>query len=142
MCAFPLTFPINIIITFTMKKKILSVIRILVALVLFISMYFKFTAHPDSVYVFETVGLGSNGLIGVGIAELIAGILLLVPKYAWIGCIIALGVISGALMSHFTVLGTEVNGDGGGMYYTALFVLLATLITLMGYRKYIPFQNE
>ena len=124
-----------------MKTYILTGIRVLVALILLQTLYYKFTAHPDSVYIFETVGLGATGRIGLGIVELIAGILLLVPKYAWLGALMALGVISGALISHFTILGTEVNGDGGLLFYLALTVFVGSLITLIAYRKHIPFQN-
>ena len=124
-----------------MKTYILTGIRVLVALILLQTLYYKFTAHPDSVYIFEKVGLGATGRIGLGIVELIAGILLLVPKYAWLGALMALGVISGALISHFTILGTEVNGDGGLLFYLALTVFVGSLITLIAYRKHIPFQN-
>lgn len=124
-----------------MKTYILTGIRILVALILLQTLYYKFTAHPDSVYIFDTVGLGATGRIGLGVVELIAGILLLMPKYAWLGALMALGVISGALISHFTILGTEVNGDGGLLFYLALTVFIGSFITLIAYRKHIPYQN-
>jgi putative oxidoreductase len=124
-----------------MKTYILTGIRILVALILLQTLYYKFTAHPDSVYIFDAVGLGATGRIALGVVELIAGILLLIPKYAWLGALMALGVISGALISHFTILGTEVNGDGGLLFYLALTVFIGSLITLIAYRKHIPYQN-
>ncbi|MEZ4933630.1 MAG: hypothetical protein R2788_16100 [Saprospiraceae bacterium] len=56
------------------------IIRLLVAVILLQTLYFKFTASPESVYIFEQTGLGAAGRIGSGIAELIAAILILVPS--------------------------------------------------------------
>jgi putative oxidoreductase len=63
-----------------MKKHIPLILRIIVAVILIQTLRFKFTAHPDSVYIFENVGLEPYGRIGIGFLELIASILLLVPK--------------------------------------------------------------
>ncbi len=66
------------------------------------TLHFKFSGAPESVYIFETLGLEPVGRIGSGIAELIASVLLLVPKTVWAGALLALGIISGAIMSHLT----------------------------------------
>ena len=52
-----------------MKKRIPFVLRIAVAIILIQTLRFKFTAHPDTVYLFETVGLEPTGRIGIGIVE-------------------------------------------------------------------------
>lgn len=75
-----------------------------VAVILIQTLRFKFTAHPDSVYIFEKVGLEPYGRIAIGISELIAGILLLIPKTIWAGVIVTLGVISGAILIHLITL--------------------------------------
>ena len=59
-------------------------------------MFFKFTDAPESVYIFETLGMEPWGSIGSGVAELIAVLLLLIPATAAVGSVLALGVISGA----------------------------------------------
>lgn len=118
--------------------KIILVLRIAVAIILIQTLRFKFTAHPDSVYIFETVGLEPYGRIGIGVLELIAGILLLIPKTIWAGALLTMGLIGGAIMMHLTQLGIEVKGDGGVLFYTAIITFLLSTIILYYYRKDIP----
>ena len=120
--------------------KILSwILQIAVAVILLQTLFFKFTAHPDSVHIFETVGMEPYGRIGSGIAELIAGVLLLIPATVWIGAALSAGVISGAIFFH-TVggLGIEVNGDGGTLFGLAVVVFVGSLIILTLRRRSIP----
>lgn len=121
------------------SKKIILILRIAVAIILIQTLRFKFTAHPDSVYIFETVGLEPIGRIGIGVLELIAGILLLVPKTVWMGASLSLGLMAGAIMMHLTQLGIEVKGDGGVLFYTALITFTLSGIILYSERKSIPF---
>lgn len=125
-----------------MKKHIPLVLRIIVAVILIQTLRFKFTAHPDSVFIFETVGLEPYGRIGIGVLELIAGILLLIPKTVWLGASLTIGVISGAIFMHLTKLGIEVNNDGGVLFITAIVTFILSAIILYIYRKDIPFINE
>ena len=111
-------------------KKVILALRVIVAIILIQTLYYKFTAHPDSVHIFETVGMEPWGRIGTGIAELIAGVLLLIPSTVWIGAGMSLGIISGAIVMHLTQLGIQVNGDGGQLFYMALFVFIASAIIL------------
>lgn len=117
------------------------VARLVAVVILGQTLFFKFTAAPESVYIFDKVGLGAPGRIGSGVAELIAAILLLTP-YAWAGALLALGVISGAIMSHLTVLGIEVQGDGGLLFGLALVVFLASLVVLYLHRREVPVIGE
>jgi len=121
-----------------MKKRLPFLIRIVIVIILIQTLRFKFTAHPDSVYIFETVGLEPYGRIGIGIIELIAGILLLIPKTVWIGAILTLGVIGGAILMHLTKLGIEIHDDGGLLFLTAVITFILSAITLYIYRKDIP----
>ena len=94
--------------------QILSwILRLLVAAILVQTLFFKFTAAPESVHIFSTLGAEPWGRIGSGVMELIAAVLLLIPRTVAKGALLALGVISGALLSHVFVLGIEVQGDGG-----------------------------
>jgi putative oxidoreductase len=117
-------------------------VRILTSLILLQTLYFKFTAQPESVYIFSKLGLEPYGRIGSGIAELIAGILILIPRYTWIGAGMALCVISGAIVAHLTNLGIEVLGDGGQLFLYALIVFVGSIILLYHHRKQIPFINK
>lgn len=121
-----------------MKKHFPFVLRIIIAIILFQTLRFKFTAHPDSIYIFETVGLEPIGRIGIGVLELIAGILLLIPKTIWAGVLLTLGLIGGAILMHLTLLGIEVNNDGGILFITAVITFILSVIVLYLYRKEIP----
>ncbi len=119
--------------------KILDwILSILASLILLQTLYFKFTAQPESIYIFESVGMEPVGRIGSGVVELIAGIMLLIPSLRIYGAIVGLGVISGALFFHITKLGIEVQGDGGQLFYYALGVFIACLIIIIYRRKQIP----
>ena len=123
-------------------KYLILTLRIIVAIILLQTLYFKFTAHPDSVHIFTTVGLEPVGRIGIGVLELIAAILLLVPKTVWLGAGLAFGIIIGAVFMHLTQLGIEVNNDGGTLFYLALAVLIGSGIILFSQRKSIPIISK
>ena len=125
-----------------MKKYISIVLRILVAIILIQTLRFKFTTHPDSVYIFKTIGFEPIGRITIGILELIAGILLLIPKTVWLGACLTIGIISGAIFMHLTTLGINVNNDGGLLFFTAIVTFILSAIILYIYRKDIPYINK
>ncbi|WP_299219970.1 DoxX family membrane protein [uncultured Aquimarina sp.] len=122
-----------------MKNALPLVLRIIVAIILIQTLRFKFTAHPDSVYIFSKVGLEPYGRIVIGIAELIAGVLILIPKTVWIGATLTLGVIGGAIFMHITKLGIEINDDGGILFITAMLTFILSAIILWIKRKEIKF---
>jgi predicted membrane protein len=107
-----------------MKNKILLILRILTALIFLQTLYFKFTASPESVFIFSTLGMEPYGRIGSGVAELIAAGLLLLPSTVIYGAIFSIGIISGAILSHLTLLGIVVMDDGGLLFSLALLVFL------------------
>lgn len=104
--------------------------QLLAALILLQTLYFKFTAAPESVYIFESVGMEPWGRYGSGVLELIAGVLLLVPGLSWLGALLGVGVISVALFFHITSLGIEIMGDGGALFYLAVTVFVSCLAIL------------
>lgn len=122
-----------------MKKHLPLILRIIVAAILIQTLRFKFTGHPDSVYIFETVGLEPIGRIGIGILELIAGILILIPRTIWLGASLTMGIIGGAIFMHLTKLGIEINNDGGVLFVTAVITFALTIIILFQNRNSIPF---
>jgi len=113
------------------QNRISWVFQVLAALIFFQTLFFKFTGAPESIYIFETVGMEPWGRIGSGIVELIAGIFLLWPQRAWIGSVLGLGTISGAIFFHLTSLGIEVQGDGGTLFVMALVVFVSCLTVLV-----------
>jgi len=120
------------------SDKVILILRITVAIILIQTLRFKFTAHPDSVYIFETIGLEPYGRIGIGILELLAGVFLLIPKTIWVGSLLTLSLIGGAILIHVTKLGIEIKEDGGILFYTAIITFLLSTIILYYYRKDIP----
>lgn len=105
--------------------------RIIAAAIMLQTLYFKFTAHPESVYIFSTLGIEPFGRIGSGIAELIASILLLIPTTAWMGAIMGLGVMAGAIVSHLTILGIDIRNDSGQLFYMALITFGCCLVVVI-----------
>ena len=119
------------------------ILQIIVAAILFQTLFFKFTGAQESVYIFTKLGAEPWGRIGSGVVELIAVALLLIPSTVTIGAILSMGVISGAIMSHLTKLGIViVNSDGttdGGLLFglaIAVFVLSAAILIMR--RSQIP----
>ena len=121
-----------------MNKKVYLIIRVVIAIILVQTLRYKFTAHPDSVYIFSKVGLEPIGRIGIGVLELIAAILILVPKTIWAGALLTFGLLSGAVMMHLTQLGIEINNDGGSLFYLAVITLVLSGVVLWIEREKVP----
>lgn len=109
----------------TIKNTFSWLLKLTVAIILLQTLYFKFTAHPDSVHIFSALGVEPWGRITLGIIELITAFLILIPKTQVYGMLISLGIILGAVFSHFLVLGIAVANDGGGLFILAIIVLIA-----------------
>ena len=122
-----------------MAPTVLSwALRIVAASILLQTLFFKFTAAPESVYIFTKVGAEPWGRIGSGIVELMAAILLLWPRLTWLGSVMALSMMAGAIGSQLTILGIEVQGDKGLLFGLAVTVFLAAAINLFLHRVDIP----
>jgi putative oxidoreductase len=119
-------------------KTLLLLIRITIAIILLQTLAFKFTAHPDSVYLFTKIHMEPYGRVGVGILELIASILLLIPATIIYGAIMATALMAGAVFFHLTILGIAVNGDSR-LFFLALVTLLLSLLISYKHRREIPF---
>ncbi|MBL0744951.1 DoxX family protein [Chryseolinea lacunae] len=104
--------------------------RVVAALIMLQTLFFKFSASAESVYIFTTVGMEPWGRIAVGVFELIAAVLLLVPATAWLGAGLGLGLMIGALGMHFTLLGIEVQGDHGYLFTLSLIVAVCSAFVL------------
>jgi uncharacterized membrane protein YphA (DoxX/SURF4 family) len=113
-------------------------LRLIAAAILLQTLFFKFTGAPESKYIFTKVGAEPWGRIGSGVIELIASGLLLYPRTTWLGALIALGVMAGAIVSHLTVFGIEVQGDGGLLFGLALTVFVCAGVLLFLERKQLP----
>lgn len=117
-------------------------LQLLAAGILLQTLFFKFTGAEESVYIFRTVGAEPWGRIGSGVLELGAAVLLLSPALAPYGAILTIGLMSGAILSHLTLLGIEVKGDGGLLFGLALTAFLASMGVVLIRRAQIPFLGR
>lgn len=122
-----------------MKSVIFWILRLVAAVIMLQTLFFKFTAAEESVYIFSTLGIEPWGRIGTGVIELIASVLLLIPSTTAFGALLGVGVMSGALMSHLTKLGIVVQGDQAGttVAFTTYILAGSFLIRQLGERQII-----
>ena len=112
--------------------------QIIAAVILGQTLFFKFAGAPESIYIFERLGVEPWGRYATGIFEVVAVALLLVPRTAGLGALLAIGLMLGALGSHITTLGVEVQGDGGLLFGLAVTTLVAASTVAYLRRQQIP----
>jgi len=117
------------------KTTGLWVLRVLSALIMLQTLYFKFTGADESVYLFTKLGMEPWGRIGTGVLELVASILILYPKTTAWGALLAIGLMGGAIWFHLTKLGIAVQNDGGQLFIYALTVFVSSVILFLAYKK-------
>jgi uncharacterized membrane protein YphA (DoxX/SURF4 family) len=103
-------------------------LRIVAAIILLQTLYFKFTGQPESVELFSKLGAEPWGRIGTGVIELIASVLLLIPSTVILGALLGIGLMLGAIASHLLVIGIESQGDGGQLFGLAIVVLACCVV--------------
>ena len=103
------------------------VCKIMAAAIMLQTLFFKFSAAPESVYIFSKVGIEPWGRLATGVAELIASTLILIPKTTIYGALLGAGIMGGALLTHIFILGIIVQDDGGQLFVYALLVLISCL---------------
>jgi uncharacterized membrane protein YphA (DoxX/SURF4 family) len=125
------------------NKKVLAWgLRLVAAVIMLQTLFFKFSGAEESVYIFSTLGLEPWGRIGTGVMELIASILILIPKTTALGALLAIGIMGGAILSHLLFLGISVQGDNGQLFLYALLVFFSALALLYIYRRDVPIWNR
>ena len=113
-------------------KKVLSwALRLIAAFIMIQSLFFKFSGAEESIYIFSTLGMEPWGRIGTGVVELIASVLLFLPRTVWLGAALGIGTMSGAIFFHLTTLGIEVKGDGGQLFIYAIVTLVSCAVLLI-----------
>ena len=126
-----------------MKKYIERISSLIAATILLQTLYFKFTGAPGSVYIFSELGMEPYGRVGLGIVELITAVLLIVKRTSFVGALLGLGIMIGAIVSHLFVLGIEVQNDGGTLFALAVIVFIMCLITaILQKDKWKTFQTS
>jgi uncharacterized membrane protein YphA (DoxX/SURF4 family) len=118
-----------------MKNYINWALRIVPAIILLQTLFFKFTAHPESVAIFSKLHAEPFGRIFSGVLELITAILILNPKTTFWGAVLGLVTMIGAIASHIFILGIDTNNDGGKLFYLALTAFVFCVILLIKFKK-------
>lgn len=109
-------------------------LQTIAALILLQTLFFKFTGAKESIYIFSKIGMEPWGRIGSGVAELIVAVLLLIPRTVPYGAVGAVGMMTGAIVAHLTVLGISVENDGGLLFALALIVFSAGAALIVMHR--------
>lgn len=123
-----------------MKKKILFILKLIAVVIMLQTLFFKFSAADQSVDLFTKLA-GENEAylrVGTGVLELIASILLFLPRTVWFGALMTIGLMSGAIMGHLTKLGISHNNDGGLLFGSAVFIFTVGVLVLIEERKNLP----
>jgi uncharacterized membrane protein YphA (DoxX/SURF4 family) len=113
---------------------VLWLLRLIAAVIMLQTLYYKFSAQPESVILFSRLGMEPWGRIGTGILELVASLLILFPRTTRYGAMLGLGLMSGALYFHLTKLGIVFDGDAVLFTY-ALIVFVCCILLILFYRK-------
>ena len=111
------------------------VLRLVAAVIMLQTLFFKFSGSAESVYIFKTLGMEPYGRIGTGVMELIAAILILIPRTTAFGAVLAIGLMAGAIFFHLTKLGLVVMDDGGQLFIYALLVFISAAVLVIVYRQ-------
>lgn len=126
-----------------LKNLIYWIARLVAAIIMAQTLYFKFTGAEESVYIFTQVHMEPWGRISIGIFELIASVLLIINTTAWIGAVLALGLMGGAILMHLTILGIEVQNDGGYLFLLAVLVALcASAVLFFNWNRIIDIKKK
>ncbi|WP_320814947.1 DoxX family protein [Flavobacterium sp.] len=118
-----------------MKKVYYWLIRIVPAVIMLQTLFFKFTAAPESIALFTKLGVEPYGRIGSGVIELLAAILLLIPSKSFYGAILGIGTMISAILSHLFIIGINFNNDGGALFTLALVTFVCCVFVLFEERN-------
>ena len=121
-----------------MRTVTLWILSAYIAFVFVQSLFFKFTGAYESIFIFSTLRAWSGialfepfGRFAIGTCELIASILLFVPRLRIFGAALAIGIMTGAIFFHlFTPLGVVILGDGGELFTLACGVWISGWVIL------------
>jgi uncharacterized membrane protein YphA (DoxX/SURF4 family) len=107
------------------------IIRLIPAVIMLQTLYFKFTAHPQSVKLFTILGMEPWGRVGIGVLELIASVLLLINRTVLPGALLGAGLMCGAIFFHITNSNIGINFDGDPILFIYAIITLACCLALI-----------
>ena len=104
---------------------------------------YKLTGHPGSVWLFQTLadwlfigGYEKPFRLSVAIAEIVASVLVVIPRTRMWGAALSFGIISGAIFFHvFSPVGIDPFDDGAQLFKEAVAVWFASAFILVVMRN-------
>ncbi len=121
------------------KKILLWVLQIIPAYIFLQAAWMKFTAASGVVSAFTILGMEPGGRILIGVLELVAAVLLLIPAFAASGALLGFGIMLGAVIAHATRLGMAQSGFALSLICIAL---ICTGMVIYLRRKQLPLLGE
>jgi len=121
------------------QKYIVWIFQIIAAVIFIGVGIMKFKAGPADVMIFEVLGMEPSGRLLIATIEIIAGLLLLTKALSATGAFIGIGVMLGAIIAHATILGFNINNDGGMHILLLALVLFSCIVVAYIRRKQLPF---
>jgi hypothetical protein len=94
----------------------------------------KWISTPDSIRLFEELGVEPWGRYLMGAAELVTTLLLLVPRTAVWGGAAAMALMAGAIGVHVFRIGIVYNGDAS-LFMMAMIAFVAGLVVFLLRRR-------
>ena len=113
---------------------IIWALRLLAAVIMLQTLYFKFSGHEQSIRLFTQLGMEPWGRIGTGVMELIASALILFPRTTGYGAALGAGLMAGAIFFHLTSLGIVFDGDAWLFIYAVACFLCCPILFII-YRQ-------
>jgi uncharacterized membrane protein YphA (DoxX/SURF4 family) len=114
-----------------LQSILIWVLRLIAAVILLQTLYFKFTGHEQSVKLFTQLGMEPWGRIGTGVLELVASFLILYPKTTAWGAGLGAGLMSGAIFFHITEIGLDFDGDYVLFTYAVVVFLACAILAYL-----------
>lgn len=122
-----------------MNKIFMWILRLVPAIIMLQTLWFKFTAHPQSVKLFTLLGMEPWGRITVGVFELVAAILLLINRTVLPGALLGAGLMCGAIFFHLSNSNIGIYFDGDPLLFIyAVITLFCCVLLVIINRKNIP----
>jgi hypothetical protein len=118
-------------------SKFVWIAQIVAAAILAMTLPFKFSGAEETVRLFDALGAGAAGRIGSAVVETIAVLMLLTPRLAALGGLLTLGIMSGAILSHFFILGIVWDGDAS-LFTMAVIAFVAAAVVVWQRRRELP----
>ena len=119
-------------------NSITWIVKLTAVIILLQTLFFIFSGAEESIFIFQTLGIEPFGRISSGVVELIASILILIPRTTLLGALLALGTMVGAIISHLFILGIEVQNDDGLLFVLASITFACSVYLILINKSKIP----